>query len=235
MENEHYYRGNLPHWQPPEGTFFITYRLYGSIPRNVIQELKAQYESAVENIESVYGLPVGEALEKLPIAERQHLLTILEKKKYDEQKRSFARFDGFLDHNLNEPHWLKIPDIAELVASSIQHFANKHYQLWAYTIMSNHVHILLTMLPGAPMLWKVLQDSKKYSGRQANQWLGREGEKFWEHESYDHLVRDGKLNEPGEFYRIQNYILNNPVKAGLVKTWEEWPWTYYCPALCPAL
>ncbi len=55
--------------------------------------------------------------------------------------------------------------------------------------------------------------------------LGRKGA-FWQHESYDHVVR----NE-NEFMRILEYIANNPVKAGLVKNWQDWAYTYINPDL----
>jgi hypothetical protein len=35
-----YYHRNLPHWQPPGAAIFLTCRLYGSLPENVIQQLK---------------------------------------------------------------------------------------------------------------------------------------------------------------------------------------------------
>ncbi len=34
-----------------------------------------------------------------------------------------------------------------------------------------------------------------------------------------------------EFGRIVRYVLNNPVKAGLVEDWSKWPWTYCRPGL----
>ena len=61
---------------------------------------------------------------------------------------------------------------------------------------------------------------KGYTARQANLILERQGY-FWQHESYDHIVRD-----PAELDRIRRYILNNPVKAGLVDEWRDWPWSY---------
>lgn len=65
-----------------------------------------------------------------------------------------------------------------------------------------------------------MQSLKGYTARKANCLLGRSGT-FWQHESYDHVVRD-----PSEWRRIVNYVLNNPVKAGLVDTWEKWQWSY---------
>jgi putative transposase len=49
---------------------------------------------------------------------------------------------------------------------------------------------------------------------------------FWQHESYDHVVRDDQ-----ELERTLRYILTNPVKAGLVKEWKSWPFTYISPEL----
>ncbi len=44
---------------------------------------------------------------------------------------------------------------------------------------------------------------------------------LWQSESYDHIVRNGK-----EYSRIINYILLNPVKAGLVENWQDWELTF---------
>jgi len=61
---------------------------------------------------------------------------------------------------------------------------------------------------------------KRPTARAAKKLLGRTGESFWQKESYDHSVR-----EQAEFKRIKVYIENNPVKAGLVKVPEQYPWS----------
>jgi REP element-mobilizing transposase RayT len=66
---------------------------------------------------------------------------------------------------------------------------------------------------------------KGRTARACNLELNRNGS-FWQHESYDHLVRDEQ-----EMERTILYILNNPVKAGLVKEWKDWPFTYVSPEL----
>jgi REP element-mobilizing transposase RayT len=50
--------------------------------------------------------------------------------------------------------------------------------------------------------------------------LGRSGP-FWQHENYDHVIRD-----EGELERIIQYVIYNPVKAGLTDDWKQWKWTY---------
>ncbi|MCC7245658.1 MAG: transposase [Saprospiraceae bacterium] len=219
---KYFYQGrSLPHWQPPGETFFITARLYGSIPKKVIENLKAEYQLALSEI-SKADIQPEEADDLLPEDLRQAILKIRNKKTYDASRRYFRRFDAFLESNLNEPHWLRQPEVARFNLENFHHYAERYFTLWAGTIMSNHIHLLLTLKPDAPILWKVLQDMKKYSATQSNKILRRSGH-FWEHESYDHLVREG------EFDRILDYILNNPVKAGIVKTWTDYPWTYCHP------
>jgi hypothetical protein len=62
---------------------------------------------------------------------------------------------------------------------------------------------------------------KRQSAWDVNTILGRKGA-FWQVESYDHYVRNSD-----ELARIVQYVLNNPVNAGLVDSWEVWPWTYW--------
>ena len=108
--------------------------------------------------------------------------------------------------------------------------------------MANHVHVVFTPLamqpsdiaqtdslrannsdaePNYHALSFIMQSLKGYTAWKANRLLGRSG-KFWHHESYDHVVRD-----PIELQRIVTYVLNNPVKAGLVDKCEKWQWSYY--------
>ena len=83
--------------------------------------------------------------------------------------------------------------------------------------MPNHVHLLAT---AQAHVSKFMRRLKGYTARQANQLLSRTGQAFWQEESYDHLVRT-----PEEFRNIEAYILNNPVKAGLARSAEEYRWS----------
>ncbi|MBF9223056.1 hypothetical protein I2H31_18280 [Hymenobacter sp. BT662] len=74
----------------------------------------------------------------------------------------------------------------------------------------------------APPLVKTLQRLKSYTATRANKVLGRTGA-FWQAESYDHVVRNGELE------RVLAYVVENPVKAGFVEDWEQWPHTYLAP------
>jgi len=195
-----FYARNLPHIQPLEETFFITYRLVDSIPVSKIKELEA-------------------------IAAQQQKIATTKEEKYNEQKRHFGLVDDYLDKNPNEPYWLKQDAVASVVVDSL-HFCNeKFYTLWSYCIMPNHVHLVVTTLENAPPLYNILQRHKRYTAVECNKVLKRSGQ-FWTHESYDHIVRNND-----EFNRIIFYTINNAVKAGFVKEWKDWKWTYVNPEL----
>ncbi len=149
----------------------------------------------------------------------------LKSKLYDIQRRSFGRYDDWLDKCLNEPYWLRESVVAQVVTDSLQYCGEKYFHLWAYCIMPNHVHVLLKHHESAPTLCKILQHHKGFTAIESNRLLGRAGQ-FWHRETYDHIVRNQE-----EFYRIARYILNNPVKAKLVKHWNEWPSTFAHPDL----
>ena len=93
--------------------------------------------------------------------------------------------------------------------------------------MSNHVHVVFVPLENDDesyhSLSAIMHSLKRHTARQANKCLGRKGQ-FWQHESYDHIVRD-----EAELQRIRLYVLNNPVRAGLVDEWRQWPWSYCLP------
>jgi hypothetical protein len=61
---------------------------------------------------------------------------------------------------------------------------------------------------------------KGFCAHECNRILGRAGQTFWQDESYDHLVRSEL-----EFGRIQRYIEQNPVTAGLALAAEQFPWS----------
>jgi len=93
------------------------------------------------------------------------------------------------------------------------------YELFAAVVMPNHVHVLLQPRPGmeASRIWKGIKGA---SARKINQARGTKGH-IWDEERFDRIVRDE------EDLKVKiNYILNNPVKAGLVKNGLEYEGMY---------
>ncbi|GAB4536955.1 MAG: transposase [Anaerolineales bacterium] len=196
-----YYRRHLPHYQPPGATLFVTFRLHGSLPQDVLEALHAQ-ENMIQN---------SDLDEQAAQKARSEL---------------FWRLDDALDSGGSRPLWLKNAEVAGMVADAIRFLDGKKYELLAYCIMPNHVHLVITPLPVDESkeqyhpLSDIMKSLKGFTARRANAILGHGGT-FWQEEYYDHVVRDEKALE-----RILQYVMYNPVKAGLVENPEDWPWSY---------
>jgi putative transposase len=132
--------------------------------------------------------------------------------------QAFVWMDRYLDIARTGPLHLKDDRIAAVVHQSILRGADLgHYDLGAFVIMANHVHILI--FPKIPPS-KLLGVLKGSSAREVNRILGASGQPFWQAESYDHWVRNAD-----EFNRVRNYIHTNPVKAGIVPHPEDYRWS----------
>ena len=111
--------------------------------------------------------------------------------------------------------YLQAPEIAAMVETALYHFDGERYQLLAWVIMPNHVHLLLT--PDARhSLGEIMRSLKSYTAHEANRLLGRTG-KFWFEDYFDRYIRDAD-----HYATVVRYIENNPVKAGLCSAPEEW-------------
>jgi putative transposase len=131
--------------------------------------------------------------------------------------------DRFLDEARTGPLSLRIPEIASLVVEAIRHRTHelKQFELHAYVVTPDHVHLLIT--PTVPV-FRLTHSLKRFTAREANRVLGLTGDPFWQDESYDRVVRDG-----AELQRIRRYIECNPVRGGLATSPEESPWSSAWP------
>jgi putative transposase len=127
--------------------------------------------------------------------------------------------DRLLDNVRSGPVYLRQPQIAEIICECLHYNAHdlNHFELHAFVVMPNHVHLLLT--PSIP-LPKLTKSLKGITAKRANEFLGMTGNPFWQEESYDHFVRNDQ-----EFERITRYIEHNPIRAGLVVRPEEYRWS----------
>lgn len=115
---------------------------------------------------------------------------------------------------------LRHPKLAEIVRDELASLHEWHVDVPHYVIMPNHWHALLTPQPAcARPLMEIMKRIKGRSGLLIRKCLGNTGA-VWQREWFDHWVRDEV-----EWTKIVNYIHANPVKAGLVPTWQEHPWT----------
>ena len=126
--------------------------------------------------------------------------------------------DRYLDTTRVGPMFLLRPEVASLVVEALRRGAAAGlYDLRAFAVVSNHVHVLLLPRQGAS---RVLQWIKGTTAREANLALDRTGQPFWQRESYDHWVKDER-----EMRRITAYIESNPVTAGLAAEPSQYRWS----------
>lgn len=103
----------------------------------------------------------------------------------------------------------------EIIVSTIKHFAGQRFDLFAYVVMPDHVHVLV--LPYKEYLLHGLVHSwKSYTAYRLQREGGREG-KIWQEDYFDRIMRD-----EAEFMEKVQYILNNPLKIN--PQIDEYPW-----------
>jgi REP element-mobilizing transposase RayT len=96
----------------------------------------------------------------------------------------------------------------DLVVTAIKRFAGQRYELAAYVVMDDHVHVLLTPIPRFE-LQSILHTWKSFTAREMQRTTKRFG-RVWQDEYFDRMIRDDK-----EFTQKLDYILANP--------WKRWP------------
>jgi REP element-mobilizing transposase RayT len=107
------------------------------------------------------------------------------------------------------------PEERALVADAIKHFDRQRYELFAYVVMDDHVHVLLLPLADYS-LKQTLHSWKSFTANGLGR-LGRRAAPIWQDEYFDRIVRD-----EADLIQKAEYILGNPLKR-----WpeiDEYPW-----------
>ncbi|MBI4658107.1 MAG: transposase [Verrucomicrobia bacterium] len=179
-------RRNVPHWTQPGATYFITFRLGDSVPIALQQQWAQERE----------------------IWLRFHPEPSTAQVEAEYRERFTERMEEWMDRGFGECH-LRRPDVRAAVEKHMLHFDGQRYDVDAFVVMPNHVHVLMRPHDGHD-LFEVLQGIKGTSARTCNKLLGRTGTTFWMEDSYNRIVRDAE-----ELFGFRRYIAANPAKAKL--------------------
>jgi len=243
------YRRKLPHFQQPGQWYFVTCSLYGSMPKGAMDRCTLHLENAKDRLkiiqqqleresdflrESDFPSPTTSSwkleVPKLEVPEtRSSGDTKLQLTKAKEEycialrKYRFA-YDKMLHKSSSKNFSLVSPNNLKVLEEALGFWEGKRLTSYTWCIMSNHFHWLLSVFNkdenGDPVyLQDILHSVKLFSARRINANENRSGQ-FWEHESFETTIRDER-----HFTNVWNYIINNPVAAGLVKNWKDWPAT----------
>ena len=205
------YQRKLPHFDHKGAIFFVTFRLHNSIPTQIAKTLKLQRSSQIAAIKS------SDAKDK-----QQQI--------YNVERGYFLQFESLLDHPTYGERYLSEPACAETIENVLNEYANKYYKLGAYCIMPNHVHLLIdTSLQldtnnSEESKYQYLHDIMRRIKSKTAVLLNRQRkntEKVWQEESYDRYIRNFQ-----HYMYVENYIIQNPIKAGLGTTEKPYPYVY---------
>ena len=208
-----FYIRNLPHWRQRGATYFVTLRQDDSIPAKVL----AEWLDIRQRWYRVHGLDVKL---KEPHSDQFNLI-------YSQipegVRRAFERQQARMLHEeLDRSHGscvLRHGPPRKTMLDSLAHFHGERLWLGDAVVMPNHVHALITPI-GEYEVEDILGSIKKWSSRLIGEWLGQQDAalhpsgpnhnkpRFWQHESYDRIVRD-----VAELTVFRRYIANNPGQA----------------------
>ena len=112
---------------------------------------------------------------------------------------------------------LRRAEVAKLMEDTLRFFHRQRYDLRAWVVMPNHVHVLFKV--DATPMSEIVGNWKKYTAHEVNKLLGRGGE-LWQADYWDAFMRDSAHER-----QTIRYIENNPVKARLVLDPKVWAWS----------
>ncbi len=144
-------------------------------------------------------------------ADRRHEWAAL--LKVDDHLLQRAKVESYLDRGLGNCE-LRNPLAAAIVEENWLFRDGTDYQLLAWAVMPNHVHLLVEI--GRTPMTNLVRGWKGFTARKINAALGRKG-KLWQDDYWDRYIRD-----EAHYRKVVHYIESNPVKAGLVRSPEQW-------------
>jgi len=201
-----YSRGYLPHFDTSHVIQHITYRLADSLPQSALDQMQAELKEKVRDNDAP-------------------------------QTQLRRRIEVYLDAGYGSCV-LREPDVAACVVDTWLRFDGERYRLLEWVVMPNHCHVMIEPLEGFS-LGKIVLSWKNYTARWINENMSRTGvrrsqeernaqecrtgvrrSQVWHRDYWDRFIRDER-----HLVAARDYIVMNPVKAGLVIKPGDWPWS----------
>lgn len=178
----------LAHWELAASIYHVVFRLADSAPSEQLQrwqEARRRYAALV--------------------ARENRILTESERREYG------SLYAESVEKYLAAGHGrciLRIPVVAAAVRRTLLHDHGIRYDLHAWTIMPNHVHVVVGTRDGTSIK-KVVEQWKHVSGHAIS---GQAGVRppIWMRDNYSHIIRTAD-----EYVNQVRYVWRNPESAGL--------------------
>ena len=203
---ENHCRNYLPHIENQKCQM-ITFRLYDSVPKSVIE----QWKSTLADLQTPNGSQASSLQDKNKTQTQASSLHKIE------TRRILKLLDKYEDAGYGQCY-LKDDRAAEIVKNALFYYHQVKYEVISWCIMPNHVHVLISLLKEVS-LSEILHSWRSFSSNEINKLFNRTG-RLWMPEYFDRYIRD-----EDHFNNVVNYIHNNPVKAGLVDDPTRYRWS----------
>ena len=119
--------------------------------------------------------------------------------------------------------WFQYADLKTMAEESLLYWHNHRYDIIAWAIMPNHIHVLLRPHE-SHSLSRTVASWKQFMSSRIRSWTKQEGvachTPMWHREYWDRYIRDEE-----HWWSVIKYIHHNPVKAGLSSRAEDWLWS----------
>ena len=97
---------------------------------------------------------------------------------------------------------------AHLMLATINHYAGTGYQLHAFVIMPDHLHLLITPVESVEKSVQLIKGGFSFRAKRELEWNGE----IWQSGFTDHRIRDEE-----DWNRHLDYIRTNPIEARLAE------------------
>jgi REP element-mobilizing transposase RayT len=109
--------------------------------------------------------------------------------------------------------------VASILIDEWRSAHNRHgWAIGRYVIMPDHVHFFCSAELGVKRLATFMQAWKQWTSKRIAREVKLSGT-VWQEEFFDHVLRSSE-----SYSQKWDYVKGNPVRAGLVKRSDEWPW-----------
>jgi REP element-mobilizing transposase RayT len=119
--------------------------------------------------------------------------------------------------------WTLTPDARTIVVDTCVAGNGLKSDLYGLVVMPDHVHLALVPVcdsQGPVPMAEIMQAIKGASAHRINRLLNRRG-RVWQEESFDRALRKEEQAQEKLFYMLQN-----PLRAGLVSNPLDYPWIW---------
>ncbi len=177
----------LPHWHQDDKYVFVTFRLADSLPQEKLRALQEEKEIWLKKHPKPW--------------------TFEDDNEYCD--KFVSKIDNWLDSNYGKC-LLNYPQNRKIVEDALLFFDGERYNLKAFVVMPNHVHLLMQMKKGFN-IESVMRSLKSFTAKKINKVMNRTG-RFWQSEYFDRIIRS-----EDHYKYVLKYIIANDRNLAKIK------------------